>query len=516
MRLDLMGSGALNRAVGGDDADTRSGSRHAAAPPSERAVSALTIALHPDPRRLGERTLVLAREDGAPIRLARRETTFAHPHGDAPARALDDPYVSREPVELKAEGGHITIRARAAARLRVDGELAPAELRVGAMQNVVLTLADRVVLLLHPHVVGEVGPTYGITGRSRAIAATRRAIRRVADLDAPVLLRGPSGVGKERVALAIHAASGRAGELVSINVAALPPSLASSELFGHARGAFTGAGAAHRGLFERADGGTLFLDEVGELAPEVQPMLLRALEQGTVRRLGEETERPIDVRVIAATDADLERDVDEGRMRAALYHRLRGFEIAVPPLAERIEDLPALMLEMLEAELTRTGELARLEGDDPDRPMWIDPRLVERLLAHGWPGNVRALRALVRQLVVANRTEPSLVADRAVEGMLGPRASRASLADAKDVSDDALLEALERAGWSFTKAASALGVSKSALYRRAEGHPGVRVAAEIGDEELESALADHGGDLRATAAALKVSLRALKLRCARR
>jgi transcriptional regulator with GAF, ATPase, and Fis domain len=183
----------------------------------------------------------------------------------------------------------------------------------------------------------------GIVGQSRALDAVLDRVRRVAATDMPVLINGETGTGKELVARAIHRRSRRAGRTFQpVNLAALPETLAAAELFGHERGAFTGADRLRVGRFEAADRGTLFLDEIGELRADLQVMLLRVLQEGDVERLGGGTTRHVDVRLIAATNRDLQREVQQARFREDLFYRLNVFPIHLPPLRERIEDIPVL------------------------------------------------------------------------------------------------------------------------------------------------------------------------------
>jgi DNA-binding NtrC family response regulator len=215
-------------------------------------------------------------------------------------------------------------------------------------------------------------------------------VARVAPRDVTVLLTGESGTGKERVAEAIVLASPRADRpFVRFNCAALAPELAEAELFGHARGAFTGATRARPGLFGEADGGTILLDEVGELAPNAQAKLLRVVQEGEVRPVGEERARKVDVRVIAATHRDLEEDVRRGRFREDLFYRLNVVHLRVPPLRERTEDVPVLARHFLVRFAERFG-VAPLRATDA---------LLSRLTAHPWPGNVRELENAVERLV---------------------------------------------------------------------------------------------------------------------
>jgi len=241
-----------------------------------------------------------------------------------------------------------------------------------------------------------------LVGDSAAMQRVRRQIQRFGPTDLPVVILGESGTGKELVARGLHEASGRRGELIAINCGALPRELIESELFGHERGAFTGAQRRHAGCFEEADGGTLFLDEIGELPLELQPRLLRALENRAIRAVGASRERPVDVRIIAATHRDLEQAALAGHFRHDLYYRLCALEIAVPPLRERPEDIPLLIRHFL-------GELGS------EHPSYsISDREMAVLLRHPWPGNVRQLRHAVRRAV--QLAGPELCA----EDLLGP------------------------------------------------------------------------------------------------
>lgn len=212
---------------------------------------------------------------------------------------------------------------------------------------------------------------------------------RIAPTRAPVLVTGESGTGKELFARLIHELGpAAAGPFVAVNCGTLTRELADSELFGHERGAFTGASARRRGWFEEADGGTLVLDEVGELPLETQPKLLRVLETGRVRRVGGNGEVSVKVRLVALTLRDLPREVERGGFRLDLFHRLAGFELGLPPLRERCADIPALARRFLD-------ELAAELG-----PRTIDPAALARLACHDWPGNVRQLRNVVRRAAV--------------------------------------------------------------------------------------------------------------------
>ncbi|MGH7442442.1 MAG: sigma-54 interaction domain-containing protein, partial [bacterium] len=242
------------------------------------------------------------------------------------------------------------------------------------------------------------GSLAGLTGRGKGVHELRNLVERLAPSNATVLILGESGVGKELVARALHTLSPRAGgPFVDVNAGSLPATLFEAELFGAKKGAFTGAETTREGLFQAAAGGTLFLDEVGEVPLESQAKLLRVLENHEVKMLGETRGRRVDVRVVAATNRDLEREVKAGRFRKDLFFRLSVLPLRVPPLRERMEDLPLLV----EALLRRLS---------PTRAYRISPEALKRLLAHPWPGNVRELRNVLERAVLlakGDELEPS-------------------------------------------------------------------------------------------------------------
>ncbi len=291
-----------------------------------------------------------------------------------------------------------------------------------------------------------------LLGSSPAMMAVRERIARIAPSDAPVLVTGESGTGKELVARAIHAASARAnGPLVVVNCAAIPAALVESELFGHVRGAFTDARDARDGLFTAAHRGTLFLDEIGELPLDVQPKLLRALQEMAIRPVGAASEQAIDVRVVAATNRDLDAMVARGTFREDLYYRVHVLSVALPPLRARADDV---------LELARRFARGRA----------IEPDAAAALVAHSWPGNVRELdSAIVHALALASvgPITRECLPDRVTAKPLAatPATATGQLVTLAELERSHVELVLEYVGGNKTAAARILGIERKTLYR---------------------------------------------------
>jgi two-component system nitrogen regulation response regulator NtrX len=306
-----------------------------------------------------------------------------------------------------------------------------------------------------------------IIGDSEAMRRLRGQIATAAPTSGRVLIHGENGSGKELVARAIHALSGRRnGPFVEVNCAAIPEELIESELFGHEKGAFTGALSRRRGRFELADGGTLFLDEIGDMSLKTQAKVLRALEEQAFERIGGKDTVKVDVRVIAASNRDVEALIREGRFREDLYYRLNVLPIEVPPLRERRDDIPALVDHFIGVFCVENGK----------RRKSISGEALAYFLAYEWPGNVRELRNMVERLVIM--TPGDVIGPDDLPAPLRPkdaaparRATERTLKEARDGFERAYILAELRAhDWNMTRTAERLGIERSHLYRKIKAY----------------------------------------------
>jgi transcriptional regulator with GAF, ATPase, and Fis domain len=528
---------------------------------------ALTILFHPDVSRVGERALLGPLAPGTAAQISRHEPSFSPPGGGA-AGPLDSPHVSRSPIEITAlEGGAVALdAAKTSTSVVARGKpLTSAAFSADDVRRgVVLLLAGSVVLLLHRVAsapLGVRGEELGLVGDSDGLRAVLAEVRSVADLSKPVLLRGESGSGKELVARAIHRAGPRRGApFVAVNLGAVPAPIAAAELFGSERGAFTGA-VRRRGYFEQAEGGTLFLDEIGEAPVELQAALLRALQEGEIQPVGGDRPRKVDARVVAATDADLEARVEGGSFRAPLLNRLAAYQIWIPPLRERKDDIGRLLVRFFREELMEIGEERKLAPAAGEAP-WLSAAVVARLAEHPWPGNVRQLRNVVRHLVIGNRDGARVVITPGAERLLEtatkgpaaaapeppldsaaapstlPSAAPASASSASagapssapgseiaagsgrsnsppsprrkaiDIGKDEILAALRKHRFEIAAAAKELGIPRPSL-DLAMSRLRIRKAADLRNDEIEASFRANGGDILRMVDDLQASERAL-------
>jgi DNA-binding NtrC family response regulator len=439
-------------------------------------TAARTEALSADDRHLVVRRFRLRVEAGpdAGREVASRDASIVIGSEAGAQLKLDDGAVSRFHCELVADAGRVRVRDLGSRNgttvdgvAVVDGFLHPgAVLGVGRDQIRFEATPDHVRIALSPH------PRFGtMVGTSTAIRAAFAILERAAASDATVLLTGETGTGKEAAAESLHAASARRdGPFIVVDCGSIPPSLLEAELFGHDKGAFTGAASERMGAFEAASGGTIFLDEIGELAIDLQPKLLRALERREVKRLGSNHYRPVDVRVVAATHRDLRAEINARAFRSDLYYRLAVVELRLPPLRDRLDDLPLIARDLLAA--APAARLAELTA----------PAFVAHLASHRWPGNVRELRNyLDRCLALGVELAASPTGDSGEPGGAGEAGGNAvAIAAAIDASrplraareeasrrfERAYLEdLLRRHGDNLAAAARAAAVDRAHLYR---------------------------------------------------
>jgi DNA-binding NtrC family response regulator len=461
------------------------------------------FAYHADLRRIGERTRTDALSPwGVPVVVGRAGPLFERP--DATGRdPWEDPCISRSQLSVAwdARNRVFHVGPIEGARRGLDPIAGP--LPVGARLNI----EDRATLLFTRRRMAPGDTRLGFVGESDVMWSVRDTLRRLAVSSKPVLVTGETGTGKELAARAVHRCSGRPEDRFrALNCAALPANLIESELFGHERGAFTGAERRREGLVGEADGGTLFLDEIGDLPLEAQAKLLRFLAEGRFKRVGATAEVPADVKVIAATHRDLPQMVEAGHFRQDLYQRLGPAAVTMPPLRERREDIPLLVVAYL-----RQAEDRGLFTFEPasTRAPRIGRAFFDALMNHDWPGNVRQLQGVVERLVLFGPAAAlaALAAAKAKSPPNGDKKARRS----RPPTEDEILEALEDADFVKAKAAGTLGVSRNTLDKYMRAYDLLAPMA-LTDKQLEDGIARHGGDLEATARELRISLRGLKLR----
>ncbi len=372
----------------------------------------------------------------------------------------------RDTLEASLRGGRAILDFQTSVRLpggrRIQVLLRTASLRnrqgAGALALILGDVTEETQLRRQTqHYAGLAG----LVGRDQRMRELYELIERVAPSDATVLIRGESGTGKELVARALHERSRRqAGPFVTVNCSALAETLLESELFGHVRGAYTGAAADRRGRFEEARGGTIFLDEIGDVSPAVQVKLLRVLQERVVERVGENRPVPVDVRVISATNRDLEALLATGRLREDFYYRIKVVRLDIPPLRQRREDIPLLATHLL----ARHGY----------GHVVIAAEALASLMRHDWPGNVRELENALEHAMVlsgadnlrAEHLPPEIGAGKPAGNPRGLRDVPRGSAQEREV----LLAALQASGGSRTRAARLLGIDRTTLWRKLKEH----------------------------------------------
>jgi transcriptional regulator with GAF, ATPase, and Fis domain len=386
---------------------------------------------------------------------------------------LSDPTVSRAHLELRVLEEGIEARDLGSSN---GTFLGGTRITCGTLQGPTVIKVGKTELIIEPadrqiEIGTDVEQLGAMVGTSCVMRELFGKVVRIAPANVSVLLQGETGTGKELVAQELHQHSTRAGgPFVVVDCGALPGGLVESELFGHLRGAFTGAVASRAGAFESASGGTLFLDEVGEMPLELQPKLLRVLEQRQVKRVGDDRVRDVDVRVVAATSRDLSAEVKRGKFRSDLFFRLAVVKLSIPPLRERLSDLEVL---------TR-----RIAADVAGREVAVPEAVIAELATHSWPGNVRELRNVVSH-ALALRRDAAILELPAVLGLegqvtalpsepgepIGYRSAKRRAVDAFEVRY--LTDLLERHAWNVSSAAREAGVDRNYLHRLMKRH-GIR------------------------------------------
>jgi DNA-binding NtrC family response regulator len=395
-----------------------------------------------DDGRFGKLMLILG--DGRRVSLRRAVTIGTARDNDL---QIEDDHASRRHCVIEPHERRVVVRDLESTNgtLLNGVRVSQAELRPGTL----LTLGSTRLRVMRDDAM-EVS----ILGNSQPIVQLRQEVTRLASAPLPVLIQGETGTGKELVARALHDQSGRRGQFVPVNCGSIPRELIESELFGHERGAFTGASARRRGLFQEADAGTLFLDEIGELPELLQTRLLRALETGVVRPVGAMRDVHVHVRVVAATHVDLERAVETSRFRRDLYYRLEGARLTTPPLRTRREDIPLLAQQMLDEQLA-LGFRCKLS-----------PAAMEALQEHTWPGNVRELKNVLRRAATLGGAvlEPQdLMLDIARRRPGDPERVEIGGRTYQEIERDILVRTLRRCQGNQRAAAAELDMARSSL-----------------------------------------------------
>jgi DNA-binding NtrC family response regulator len=485
------------------------------------------------------------------------------------AGAIDEPTISREQLRIRwqLDRARFAVEPIASARRAMavvaqgGGPATPLDRPVELAPGAVITIGERIAIGLElSRVRSPDADRMGLIGESAVIWHLRDEIRSAGQFARPVLVQGPTGAGKELIARAVHRHGGRpAGPFIAINCAALPAHLVEATLFGHVKGAFTGAVRDEPGVFVSADGGTLFLDEIGELPPAIQPKLLRVLQEREVVPVGATRARAVDLRVVAATHRDLAAEVAAGRLREDLYHRLATHVLRVPALAERRFDVPELLVHMLGRLIAEHPALSWLAGGEGRPGIPLD--FVLGLLARPWTGNVRELENVVERTarlnlqpgrfrapddVSARLPEPAAappprpaaapppsprdddrVAQIAELLALAPKtvaklldadrlaalAAELDHAQVRRAAADALYAMLDANAFNQSHVAVQLGTSRTTVVKLI-ADLGLPRATDLDRDEIEAARARARGDLDATARELRVSPHALKKRLA--
>jgi len=452
-------------------------------------------------------------------------------HQSGQRRPLADTYLSRTPVNCAKQGD----------MWHIDASQSPTSLSSHDHENIdsltidfsddhdsqIFILAGRIVLMMHQVSSDQIRhhDDYGLIGVSAGMDQLRTFIKSAAKSQSPVLIRGESGTGKELIAQGIHQYSERANvPLVSVNIAAIPEQLVSTELFGCVKGAYTGA-LPREGLFKAAHRGTLFLDEVGETPTAIQVALLRSLETGTILPVGSDKEKQLDVRFIAATDANLEQLICDATFKMPLMQRLASLTVIALPLRDRLEDIGLLLRAFLSTGLPQEEQQLWFsnEGDHHYYWAWFFAQCTQQQ----WPGNVRALKNTVNQLTTVLRDRSAITSFDwlAFVAQINTKSIQTvhhqsvpinnelvTKRKPRDITDNEVFAALEKFGWQIKLAATYLHISRASLYLKMDAIPNIRRASHLSSDEISVSFQNCCGDLDDMVKFLKVSKPALRRR----
>ncbi len=486
----------------------------------EASILSLAIIWHSDHERIGALApLVFDKKEA--VNLSRLTPNFLDNN-----IALLDPHISRSPIQIKRINNDQFIFTPSKGKMEaiVNGKLLDETRRfhIKDMGNeIIIMLSNKVILSMFYAPARQIkdDEDYGLLGISRSINDAKNMIARTAETDVPVLIKGETGTGKELVAQGIYKASKRKNKpIVSVNMATIAPSLSGAELFGVKKGAFTGAIHDSKGLFEQADKGTLFLDEIGDTPAEVQPMLLRVLETGELKRTGDEDIRKVDVRFIAATDQSLSTKKGHKSFNQALLRRVDGIRIEIAPLRNRRVDIGILAKNFLQAP---TLNLPAINLSD------ISAQDMHEMVLYDWPGNVRELlhaskRMRLGQPIFSKQdqdinyptsyetTGQNLKENRTVYNVSNK--TKKQYANPLEVDEEKLITALDRSNWVIKSAAEILNLSRTSLYELMEKSSSIRHIEDISDTEIKSVMASYGGGLNQWTKHLRVGRDALRKR----
>ena len=490
---------------------------------------ALIIQSHPNLSRIGEIAWLSTSQNRWQLN---RNTPEFSTLNSSVTQSLADPFLSRSPVQLRyvvgkgieIDASESTIKVMVAEQ-RIESPYIIDEKRL--LEGVCITLSARICVMIkylsRPKNVALADDK--MLGISPTLQQVKAQISQLQNINDPVLIRGSTGVGKELVAQALVSQSVRKDKpFISVNLSAIPPELAVAELFGSEKGAFTGADKARPGYFKAAEGGTLFLDEIGEASPDIQVMLLRVLETGEIFSVGSQQPQSIDVRIITATDANLEQLAKQKQFRLPLLHRLAGYDINIPDLKNRAEDIGLLFNFFARQTAKELGLTTPVFTGSQQLP-WIPTALMSLLVSYSWPGNIRQLRNIARQIVINSQNSEQLGVTDSLQALLRSLPEDSNSSDnsvvkgqptvkrrkPNTVGQDELEAALELHLWQLQAVAEHLNISRASVYELLNRYQ-LRRPTDCNEQQLRQSYDRHQGNIEAMVFDLKMSKHAIRRR----